>query len=424
MYKIRIVVLLIIFSLSGEILYGQSVITGKVVDGETGHSLPAANIMVQDISYGTASNSQGLFSLKTDSLPLDLVVSFVGYQEQKVKVTNKKHRELVISLEPTVIRSQQITVTDNYEINLVEKAVDKVLSSEEQVFGKAFYRQLSQSDSIYTEFVETFYHAELSSNVIEHLKVENGRYAVIPYDSLKATIYNTNFSKFSRVELVDQRPFRSTFIWPLRVDSRDYYNFYVDKRYRKEAEDAIALRFEPKKNIEGPVSTGTVVITDSTHTILKLNVRINDEDFNPIKPFAKKAETRNSILDIKFSRKILKNDILYPNMIKVDLSYDYIKKKGLLGKIDFKRRIHSRSLLFFYDYEVDGLSKYLTENYFEGEETDVSDYRLIDKADYNPEFWGNNPIIQRTPFEDKVIKSFEKYGSFGKMFNADSTKKK
>ncbi|WP_138430607.1 carboxypeptidase-like regulatory domain-containing protein [Fodinibius saliphilus] len=424
MHKFTIVVLLITFSLSGELLYGQSVITGKVVDRETGRSLPAANIMVQDSSYGTASNSQGSFSLKTDSLPLDLVVSFVGYQEQKVKVTEKKHRELVISLKPTVVRSEQITVTDNFEINLVEKAIDKVLSRKEQVFGHAFYRQLTQSDSIYTEFVETFYHAELSSNVIDHLKVENGRYAVIPYDSLKATMYNTNFSIFSRMELVDQYPFISTFIWPLRVDSRDYYNFYVEKRYHQEAEDAIALRFEPKKNIEGPASTGTVVITDSSHTILKLNVRVNDEDYDPVNPVAQKAETRNSILNIEFSRTTLSNDILYPNMIKVDLSYDYIKKKGLFGRTDFKRRIHSRSLLFFYDYEVDGLSQYLTENYFEGEKTDASDYRLIDKADYNPEFWKNNPIILRTPVENNVVKSFEKYGSFGKMFNSESTSRK
>ncbi len=62
----------------------------------------------------------------------------------------------------------------------------------------------------------------------------------------------------------------------------------------------------------------------------------------------------------------------------------------------------------------------MTENYFEDEKTDASDYRLIDKTEYQPEFWQNNPIIQRTPIENNVVNSFEKYGSFGEMFKQQS----
>ena len=43
------------------------------------------------------------------------------------------------------------------------------------------------------------------------------------------------------------------------------------------------------------------------------------------------------------------------------------------------------------------------------------DLAAIKAIKYDPEFWANNPVVQRTPVEDEVIASFEKKGAFGTM---------
>src|SRR5699024_4362389 len=103
---------------------------------------------------------------------------------KKIAVSKKEAQKTqTIALEPTVISMQGITITDGYASNLVEKAVRQTLAdSAYQIVGKAFYRQLSQSDSVYTEFIETFYKAKLSPVKVEDWGVVQGRYAVVSGD--------------------------------------------------------------------------------------------------------------------------------------------------------------------------------------------------------------------------------------------------
>src|SRR5699024_5617620 len=130
-----------------------------IIDQKTGATLPTANIVIENTYRGTVSNSEGRFSLKVDTFPVSLEVSFLGYKSKKIAVSKKEAQKTqTIALEPTVINMQSITVTDDYASNLVAKTVHKTLAhSSRLIIVKAFYRQLTQSDSVYTEFIETFY---------------------------------------------------------------------------------------------------------------------------------------------------------------------------------------------------------------------------------------------------------------------------
>jgi len=349
-----------------------------------------------------------------------LKVSYLGYRDKVVEVIRQNAGGLEIHLQPSMVVTQELTVTDDYEIKVVEKAIDRLLSKiDNRIYGKAFYRQLTRSDSIYTEFIETFYNSELSNNSIERWKIVNGRYAVVPYDSLNYTIYHTNFSVFSRVRLVDRFLLQTDAVWPLNMDTRKYYNFYLKKSYQTDGEHILMIDFEKKNRVRNPGFEGTVAITDSSYTILGIEAKLEGDRLNLITPLADRAETDNTVLRVELSRDHVAEGIRFPNMIKVDLNYDYIKKKGIFGKIDFKREVNTQSILFYYEYEEDGLSRYLSSDYFQDLDLDEWDYRLIDRSGYRPEYWEDNPIIKRTPVEENVIESFEKYGSFGKIFNRD-----
>ncbi len=413
-----VLILLMVTSLPS---LGQIMMEGQVIDKETGEPLPYAHILLKNADHGTVSNIEGNFSLEIENPSDTLLVSHLGFDNKEIPLSNPNEL-ITVNLKPAIIEEIEVNVTANYEINLVEKAIQKVNANtmdNKRAFGKAFYRQLTKSGSIYTEFIETFYEAEISPNHIERWKVDEGRYAVIPYDSLRYTMYHRNLSVFSKVELVDEPPYRTTMIWPLRDDTRDYYQFYLERTYPWESEHILELSFEKKANISNPGFEGTLTMTDSTHQILELSVRINDKNFNPIHPLAKKAEIKNTTLEMVFTRTSVKSGSLFPNRINVNLSYDYIKKKGLFGKTDFKKRIETQSTLFFYDYEVNRLSQYLTDSYFD-KNSDISDYHSINQTNYNPQFWVNNSVIKRTPVEQDIITSFEEYGSFGKMFNQEN----
>lgn len=63
-------------------------ISGKIVDADNGSGLIGATILVQGTSVGTVTDFEGNFSLDVESLPIDLNVSYTGYADQVVTVTD------------------------------------------------------------------------------------------------------------------------------------------------------------------------------------------------------------------------------------------------------------------------------------------------------------------------------------------------
>ncbi|MDQ7064027.1 MAG: SusC/RagA family TonB-linked outer membrane protein [candidate division KSB1 bacterium] len=92
----------------------QSVtIRGKVITADTGEPLPGANIVVLGTSTGTATDVNGEFRLTlTDVSDATLVVSFIGYKTQQIKVDPSMVGEVItITMEEDVLRLNEIVVT-------------------------------------------------------------------------------------------------------------------------------------------------------------------------------------------------------------------------------------------------------------------------------------------------------------------------
>lgn len=403
------------FFLHAIILQAQSekILQGKVIASDTNQPLPSANIRVGTSNKGTATNSHGKFAIKPDSLPAKLRISYVGYHDTTVTVT-KEITNLHIKLQPSVIVSDELVVTDQYEVNLIKKTIDHVMENKDyQIFANVFYRQKTRSDSIYTEFIETFYNSKLSMNGIESWNVSEGRYARIPQENLRYTIFHENFSSISTLELIDQKPYKSNFVWPIRKDAENYYDFYLEERVKNKNQTLAKIRFEPKESIDKPVFRGHVMIDVDNLVIHRLYATISDPMYNPIQPNDRKRKTENTVLNIEINMNGQKAPYVFPEIINIELAYDLIKKKGLFGTIDFRRRIKAESMSYIYNFKKEAP----TSTTHTGKVKSKTDYAKIDEASYDPEFWENHPIIKRTPIENEVIRSFEKYGAFGKLLD-------
>ena len=80
-----------------EGLQAQTIIRGKVLDGSTGEPMFSSSVINTVTGKGTTTDFDGLFRLEVASLPVKLRISFIGYTEKTVTVSNLNDK-LVIKL--------------------------------------------------------------------------------------------------------------------------------------------------------------------------------------------------------------------------------------------------------------------------------------------------------------------------------------
>ncbi|MEO0560258.1 MAG: carboxypeptidase regulatory-like domain-containing protein [Bacteroidota bacterium] len=90
-----------------------SSIDGTVADAETGESLVGANVAILSpegaVVGGTTTNADGRFSLRVVTFPVELAIRYIGYQTERVRVTDASPLQVV--LRPEVGELAEVTVT-------------------------------------------------------------------------------------------------------------------------------------------------------------------------------------------------------------------------------------------------------------------------------------------------------------------------
>ena len=98
---------LFVFSITA---YAQTTVTGNVTD-TSGEGLIGVNVLVQGTVLGTISDINGDFSLTVKSAPpFTLVISYVGYESQRVEVSSST-TAINIQLEESTLLGQEVVVS-------------------------------------------------------------------------------------------------------------------------------------------------------------------------------------------------------------------------------------------------------------------------------------------------------------------------
>ncbi|MEN9497224.1 MAG: hypothetical protein RL750_123, partial [Bacteroidota bacterium] len=117
--------------------YAQAVtVTGTVRNSSSKEVVPAVSVSVKGTSQGTYTNSDGGFSLKVAKLPVTLVFSSIGFEDQEVTVTSaaspvsvdfkastKLGQEVVVAATRTATRILESPVTVERLSNTALRAV-------------------------------------------------------------------------------------------------------------------------------------------------------------------------------------------------------------------------------------------------------------------------------------------------------------
>lgn len=105
--KILVGLLGIQILLLNSIALSQTV-SGTVTDAESGETLPGVNVTVKGTTTGTATDSEGAFSLNVPSLNDTLVFSFIGYEIEEVPINARS--SIDISLSRKAIMGEDVVV--------------------------------------------------------------------------------------------------------------------------------------------------------------------------------------------------------------------------------------------------------------------------------------------------------------------------
>lgn len=107
----KIVLLLTISLLFCVESIAQIKLSGSVQDALTGETLIGANVIQKNTKNGTTTDLDGFFEIKVDQLPAVLEVSYIGYKNIDVNVTENKNIKVKLSPDQEVL--SEVVLTDN-----------------------------------------------------------------------------------------------------------------------------------------------------------------------------------------------------------------------------------------------------------------------------------------------------------------------
>ena len=84
--KLRLILLLLIASLSVQVNGQQVNVSGTVVDKEDQLPLPGVSVIIKGTTIGTVTDAEGKYSLAAPDNQSVVVFTFVGYVAQEIQV--------------------------------------------------------------------------------------------------------------------------------------------------------------------------------------------------------------------------------------------------------------------------------------------------------------------------------------------------
>jgi hypothetical protein len=111
----------------GSLLHGQITrVKGTVKDASTKETMPFVNLVFKGTTIGTSSDINGFYDLSAQRAADTLLVSFMGYKSQKIRISRFKTTELNIELQPDNYTLKEVIIRpgENPAHRIMREVVD------------------------------------------------------------------------------------------------------------------------------------------------------------------------------------------------------------------------------------------------------------------------------------------------------------
>lgn len=304
-----IIFLFFCFLFSTNLNAQETKIRGKVVDKTTKEPIPFVNITYLNRTIGTITDFDGNFFIETRNPSDSIVISYIGYVPETLKVNKHSFQNLNIELQPDQIILDEVVVlpgenpafkilreinkhkkennpekieTYSYEVyNKIEIDVNNVDEDfKEQGVFKHFKFVFDYLDTsaitgknflpiFITETLSDFYYKKTPKTQKEYIKanqisgVKNESVSQFLGEMyLKVNIYDNFIDAFGK-----------GFVSPIAGFGKMYYKYYLVDSTFIDNQWCYQLSFKPKRKQE-PTFIGDFWVHDTTFAIKKLQLRI------------------------------------------------------------------------------------------------------------------------------------------------------
>ena len=378
--------------------------SGKIVDVKNGDVLPFATLSVEGSNITTVSNSEGEFSLKIPKEFQDktLTVSYIGYKNRILKISELKQENSRITLEPMIVSLPEINVISTDAENLVLSVLENRYKNypEEELLMTAFYRETIKKNRFYVS---------LSEAIVDILKQ--------PYSSFRqdqAELYKSRKqSDYKKMDTLVFKlmggPYNSLYMDVMKNPDYlftesilDNYEFSFDRTTYIDHQPIYIVNFKQRPFVNIPLYYGKLYIDAESlalrSAIFHLDLTDKEKSASMLirkKPLNAKVFLTNASYRMDY---IEKDGKWYYNYSRIELDF----------KIDWKRKLFNSNYYTVVEMAVTNWEKATEEKKLKNKLRPT--VIIADEASgfSDPEFWGSYNVIEPEKPIESAIKKIQK----------------
>lgn len=393
-----------------SVSYSQNLMEfkGFVLDQNNKKELALADVSLTNSNISTITNKEGEFSIKVPKNQLNesLIISFLGYKQQKVKLSEINNDNAKIYLEPaaTILASVDIVrPKDAYDL------VKKTLSLK----GENYLTENAYMTGFYRESIKKRNrNASLAEAIVS---IEKQPYT--NYKSDKITLIKsrkqTNYNRLDTLALKLQGgPFGSLYAdmikYPDYVFNNEtikYYDFSFEQSTEKNGRMVYVVNFKQNSNYTMPLYYGKLYIDSQTYALTSADYNLNVENKAKASSFfVKKKPNRVEITPTEANYKVtyrVKNGKWYYSYSNMLLTF-IVDWKGKL----FNSKYTLNSEMAITDWNLDNNTISSNEN----KRLRPSSILQDEVSGFtDPEFWGEYNIIEPEKSIESAIRKISRH---------------
>lgn len=405
MTKVRLIVtaMLLMMLLTAT---AQSVVSGVVIDRQTGRPLNHVSVTAEGGKAHTVTNEDGRFVLKTPQMPKYVQVSHISYKTRRQNLTEGQTENLRILMTGSTVELSEIIISANEPLLIVEAAMARIRDNypKNPELVRCFYRETARRGSRFisiAEAVTDMYKTDYSHNP-DHdgvailkgrrlmsmkskdtlgVKIQGGPVLPLMVDIAKNPEYLLNKENFLC--------YNFRFGVPTKIDDRLQY----------------VITMQPNTMTFFPLMYGTLFIDQETLAFTRAELQLDVRDWQSASNYMLVKKP----LGLRFRPKELTVTIVYETDAQGVTRMSYVRNE-MRFNCDWKRRLFASTFTTVSEMVVTDRQLDVPVKRPTGRSSFGLKDRFYDRVEYfdDPDFWADYNIIEPTESLENAIGKLKK----------------
>lgn len=279
--RIITVMLLMVLQAYGGICQSKPpdyTLSASIVDSTSQEALPFATVYNLTQRIGTATNDAGSFDLPQCSLGDTVIVSYIGYNDRYIVISDDLTSTIYLSPAPRSLGEVVITAKSDYLVQMVANLRKRKRTAAKT--AKTYFFLETEIEHQSVEIIEAHYNGKYADLGVENLDLKKGRIGLKPfvdryYLSTESARLFCMHQLFDRSQLFPHNPLS---VKPRKL--KDTYNFTLNSTYKDSQSTIYVIDFTPIRD-QDRLFSGRLWIDRSANRLIKVNLRIQDASKHP-----------------------------------------------------------------------------------------------------------------------------------------------